>query len=72
MAKGSNYEIEIDNVVLDVWGWYESGEEGDYEHPSYADYFELSKMFMQGVDVTDLLCDRIDEIEEAVIDKYYR
>lgn len=68
-----NYEITISEVPLEVQGFYEKGEQGDYEHPSWPSYFEARKVFIEGVDVTQLFVDYIgfDEVEEQVMEKYY-
>lgn len=68
-----NYEITISEVPLEVQGFYEEGEKGDYELPSWPSYFEATKVSIEGVDVTQLFIDYIglDEVEEQVMEKYY-
>ena len=68
-----NYEITISEVPLEVQGFYEKGEQGDYDPPSWPSYFEARKVFIEGVDVTQLFVDYIgfDEVEEQVMEKYY-
>tara|TARA_B110000483_G_scaffold223217_1_gene280862 strand:+ start:55 stop:285 length:231 start_codon:yes stop_codon:yes gene_type:complete len=76
MATISNYEIELDGVALDVHGYYIEGDSGDYFGSPEPDEFEVECVFaLSGdvsIDVTDLIYYRIQELEEFIIEKYYR
>ena len=70
-----NYELRDYNFrsSLRSSGLLRKRRQGDYEHPSWPSYFEARKVFIEGVDVTQLFVDYIgfDEVEEQVMEKYY-
>ena len=62
-------QIKLDNVTLDVTGTYYRGGWGSFEEMPVANTFEIDNMEINGVCVNDLLEDRINEIENIIIDK---
>ena len=51
----TQFEITIENQILEITGYYNEESDGDYETPStYPDY-EIETITVEGVDVTDLL-----------------
>jgi|TARA_B110000977_G_C10737256_1_gene361506 hypothetical protein len=71
-----SHEIELDGVKLSVHGCYTEGSAGNFFLPSDPDEFEVEYIFICGkkidIDITDLIYYRIQEIEEMIIEKYYR
>jgi len=61
-------QITLDNVTLDVTGTYYRGGWGSYEEMPVANTFEIENVEINGVNVNDLLEDRMNEIENIIID----
>lgn len=60
-------EIKYKGVYIDVHGYYEPYDAGDLETPPSGGYFELEKIMLKNTDITELLEDNIEEIEEEVL-----
>lgn len=60
-------EIKYKGVYLEVYGYYESYDPGDLETPPSGGYFELEKIMLDKTDITELLENNIEEIEEKVL-----
>ncbi len=76
MEEIVSHEIELDGVKLNVHGCYAEGVKRSF-FPSYCpDKFWIEYIFICGkkidVDITDLIYYRTQEIEELIIEKYYR
>ena len=72
MATTINYEVKLDGVELSVYGYYYEGDLGDYLNPPEPEEFQISFVYLEGIDITDLIDCRIDEIEELIIQEHYR
>ena len=60
-------EITYKGVYLSVHGYYEPYDAGDSETPPSGGYFELEKIMLNNTDITELLENNIEEIEEKVL-----
>jgi len=60
-------EIKYKGVYLEVHGYYEPYDAGDYYTPPYGGYFEIEKIMLEATDITELLENDIEEIEEKVL-----
>lgn len=65
-------EIKYKGVYLQVIGHYEPYDSGDYYHPPSGGYFETEKIMLEDTDVTELLEDYIEEIEDLVMNEIKR
>ena len=61
-------QITLDNVTLDVTGTYYRGGWGSWEEMPTPSQFEIDNVEINGVNVNDLLEDRMNEIENIIID----
>ena len=62
-------QITLDNVTLDVTGTYYPGGWGSFEEMPTVSQFEIDNVEINGVNVNDLLEDRMFEIETIILDK---
>ena len=67
----TTHQIELSDVIIDVTGTYYNGSFGNYETPPEPREFEIEKLEICGIDVTEPLDDKLNEIESLVIDKNY-
>ena len=68
------HEIEYKDLLITVHGDYYKGSNQTLEHPGDSEEFEISKITV-GIEENDitLICDDcINEIEQLIIQKYYR
>lgn len=76
MEKTINYNLELDGVELSVYGCYCEGMSGDYFNAPEPEEFEVYSVYIEqdpvDIDITDLIYNRIEEIESMIIEKYYR
>jgi len=72
MARTINHEIKLDGVELSVYGYYYEGDLGDYLNPPEPEEFQISFVYLEDIDITDLIYCRLDEIEELIIEENYR
>ena len=62
------HKITFKNTELDVTGTFYKGGFGTWEEAPTAHQFEIDTIDCQGLDLTELLDDYINEIENLVID----
>ena len=62
------HKITFKNTELDVTGTFYKGSFGTWEEPPTVHKFEIDRIDCQGLDLTELLQDNINEIENLVID----
>lgn len=60
-------EVKYKGVYLKVHGHYEPYDAGDWDNPPSGGWFEIEKIMLEDTDVTELLEDYIEEIEEKVL-----
>ena len=72
MARTINQEIKLDGIELSVYGYYYEGDLGDYLNPPEPEEFQISFVYLEDIDITDLIYCRLDEIEELIIEENYR
>lgn len=72
MARTINHEIKLDGIELSVYGYYYEGDLGDYLNPPEPEEFQISFVYLEDIDITDLIYCRLDEIEELIIEENYR
>lgn len=65
-------QIKYKGVYLTVIGDYEPYDSGDYYQPPSGGYFETEKIMLEDTDVTELLEDYIEEIEDLVMNEIKR
>jgi hypothetical protein len=66
------HNTKFAGLELEVTGYYDSGETGDYFHPDSPAYFEVEQITVDGIDLTELF-ERIGftEIENQVFEENY-
>ena len=72
MARTINHEIKLDGIELSVYGYYYEGDLGDYLNPPEPEEFQISFVYLEDIDITDLIYCRLDDIEELIIEENYR
>jgi hypothetical protein len=76
MVTMDRHELELDGVLLAAYGSYYEGMSGDYFNPPEPEEFSLDSVHIEEgdveIDVTDLLYNRLEEIEEIVMNENYR
>jgi hypothetical protein len=71
--REQSYYVEIDSVVFDVYGNYESGCPGDDLTPPMAQSFEVTKVKYKDVDITkalDVFNVDLKIVENKVLEQY--
>ncbi len=63
-------EIVFKGTTLEVEGHYYKGRFGIYEDPPEQPEFEIFKITVDGVEVTELLEDYLEEIELKVLEDW--
>lgn len=66
------YEIEIDNVILEIKYDFIEGSNGDYFDPPQADQVEILSISLEGsdIDITDILSSYVLNRAETEIMEY--
>ena len=64
-------QIKLDNITLDVTGTYYKGGWGSWEEMPVCSQFEIDSVEINGVNVNDLLEDRMFEIETLILTEKY-
>ena len=59
------------NTKLDIKGTYYAAEKADYMTAGSPHIFEIELIEVNNEDVTDLLDNDLEEIEELILNKYY-
>jgi len=76
MEEIVSHEIELDGVKLNVHGCYIEGVKRSFFPSYYPNVFEIEYIFISGkkidVDITDLIYYRTQEIEDLIIEQYYK
>tara|TARA_R100001198_G_scaffold40547_1_gene22241 strand:+ start:2029 stop:2259 length:231 start_codon:yes stop_codon:yes gene_type:complete len=76
MEEIVSHEIELDGVKLNVHGCYLEGVKRSFFPSYYPNVFEIEYIFISGkkidVDITDLIYYRTQEIEDLIIEQYYK
>jgi hypothetical protein len=62
------HKITFKNTELDVTGTFYKGSFGAWGEAPTAHQFDIDRIDCQGLDLTELLDDNINEIENLVID----
>ena len=63
--------IKLYNVEIEVHGYYYPLEFGDWETPPSPSQFEICGLLINNANVIDLLEDKTNEIENAVLEQIY-
>jgi hypothetical protein len=68
----TTHNTKFAGLELEVTGYYDSGETGDYFQPDSPAYFEVEQITVDGIDLTELF-ERIGftEIENQVFEENY-
>ena len=76
MEEIVSHKIQLDGVELNVHGCHNENIKIGFFPSYYPDEFEIEYIFICGkkidVDITDLIYHRAKEIQELIINKYYR
>jgi hypothetical protein len=57
--------VQYDDIILIVIGEFNKGQDGNYEHPSYSNYFDCYEVLCGGQDIIDMLEQHIiEDLEE--------
>jgi len=66
-AKKTLY-VYVEDIELEVEGWYSPPEKADYEYPGAPSEFEIISVYLEGVDILPLLekVDTIGQITEEI------
>lgn len=76
MEEIVSHEIELDGVKLNVHGCYTEGIKRSFFSFYEPNEFEIEYIFISGkkidVDITDLIYYRTQEIEDLIIEQYYK
>ena len=72
-AETRYYGVELRGVNLSVQVNYYEGDLGDYNTPETTGDIEIEKITIEdtNIDVTELLCNDYEEIEEFIYYEYY-
>jgi hypothetical protein len=65
------HQIKYREVILDVTGNYYAGSPGTRECPPESREFEIDTVELNGVNVNELLEEKMSEIENLIIEKHY-
>lgn len=68
MKAKKTLTVFIEDIELEVEGWYTPPERADYNYPGAPSEFEIISIYHQGIDITPLLekIDTIEEIDEEI------
>ena len=57
--------LDYDGIILVVIGEFNKGQDGDYEYPSFSNYFDCYEVLCGGQDIIDILEQHIiEDLEE--------
>lgn len=65
------HEIVFADVKLEIEGKYYKGSPRTRDYPGDPQEFEIHKIMIQDTDVTNLLCNDIEELERIILEKNY-
>ena len=68
----NTYTLDFNGEDIDVTGTYISGFSGNYFVAPEPDLFEIEAIYFKDVDVTALMENEIEYLENQVLDLHYR